>query len=229
MTITLYELVGSDASRPFSPHCWKARMALAHKGLGFETVPTAFTAIPRIEGGATAILPLIRDGETLVADSFQIAEYLEATYPDRPTLFGGEGGRATARFVEAFSQKTLHPFLGFCAMKEIHDMLDAPDRAYFRQSREERFGRTLESFAADRVEGLAAFRARLDVLRVVLGRQPFIGGEGPLFADHILFSAFQWARVTTPYEVLEPADPVAAWFERCLDLYGGEGRKVRAA
>lgn len=32
MSLKLFELVGIDASRPFSPYCWRARMALAHKG-----------------------------------------------------------------------------------------------------------------------------------------------------------------------------------------------------
>lgn len=32
MTILLYDLVGRDATRPFSPQCWKIVMALAHKG-----------------------------------------------------------------------------------------------------------------------------------------------------------------------------------------------------
>jgi hypothetical protein len=32
MTILFYELVGRDTTRPFSPHCWKIAMALAHKG-----------------------------------------------------------------------------------------------------------------------------------------------------------------------------------------------------
>ena len=40
MTILLYDLVGADEKRPYSPHCWKAAMALAHKGLSFRRVPT---------------------------------------------------------------------------------------------------------------------------------------------------------------------------------------------
>jgi glutathione S-transferase len=42
MTILLYDLVGKDPDAPFSPHCWKVAFALAHKGLDFESVPTAF-------------------------------------------------------------------------------------------------------------------------------------------------------------------------------------------
>src|SRR4026209_1626590 len=82
MTIILYDLCARDAGRPFSPHCWKAKMALAHKGLEFDTVPTPFTSVPRVEGGAAKIVPVIRDGDKVVADSFEIALYLEDTYPD---------------------------------------------------------------------------------------------------------------------------------------------------
>jgi glutathione S-transferase len=105
MTILLYDLVGSDPTRPFSPHCWKVAMALAHKGLDFKSVPTNFLSVPSVEGGVSKTIPVIRDGETLVSDSFDIALYLDATYPDRPTLFGGKGGEATTRFIERWSQR----------------------------------------------------------------------------------------------------------------------------
>jgi glutathione S-transferase len=38
MALKLFELVGTDAERPFSPFCWRTRMALAHKGLGAESI-----------------------------------------------------------------------------------------------------------------------------------------------------------------------------------------------
>jgi glutathione S-transferase len=229
MTILLYDLVGADESRPFSPHCWKAKMALAHKGLDFTTVPTPFLGVPKVEGGVSRTVPVIRDGERVVADSFAIALYLEDAYPDRPTLFGGEGGKAMARFVERWSQTVLHPFKTLAAVADIHGRLGPDDKAYFRQSREGRLGRTLEEAAAGRDAGLAAYRASLEPLRSMLGYQPFIGGQSPLFCDYIVFGAFQWVRITSPFRFLEPADPVAGWFERCLDLHGGIGRGVPAA
>jgi hypothetical protein len=41
--------------------------------------------------------------------------------------------------------------------------------------------------------------------------------------------AFQWARATSPFKLLEPDDPVESWRERMLDLYGGcrLGRALR--
>ncbi|WAJ28285.1 glutathione S-transferase family protein [Antarcticirhabdus aurantiaca] len=229
MPVALYDLVGSDTSRPFSPHCWKVRMALLHKGLAFESIPTTFTAIPAIENGASSIVPVIRDGDAVVSDSFAIAEYLERAYPDRPTLFGGEGGQASARFVEAYANGMLHPLIAACAVPDIHDMLGPADQAYCRQSREKRFGQRLEALRDGRAEAREALGARLGVVRDVLKRQPFLGGEAPLFADYIVFSALQWARVTTSFKILAVDDPVLAWFERCLDLHGGAGRSVSEA
>lgn len=230
MTILLYELVGADASRPFSPHVWKVALALAHKGLAFESCPVPFTAVPAVEGGFSRTVPVLRDGETLVSDSFHIAVYLEETYPHRPSLFEGEGGKATARFVERWSQLTVHPYLGAAALCDIHACLAPADQAYFRTSREARYGgRTLEDVASARDAGLAAWRTALEPLRNMLSYQPWIGGDAPLYADYIVAGALQWTRVISSFGFLAADDSVANWFERCLDLHGGLLRKVPAA
>jgi glutathione S-transferase len=207
MTRKLYALCGTDRTRPFSPHVWKTKLSLAHKGLDFDVAPVGFT----------------------VSDSFDIALYLERTYPERATLFGGEGGKATARFVEGWSQMTLHPAIGRIAIMDIHDSLDPVDRAYFRQSREARFGRPLEAVAEAGQADLEFFSAKLEPLRHMLKFQPFLGGASPLFADYIVFGALQWARIISPHRLLAAGDVVTDWFERCLDLHGGLGRSVTAA
>ncbi|TIN51356.1 MAG: glutathione S-transferase family protein, partial [Mesorhizobium sp.] len=204
-------------------------MALAHKGLDATKVPTRFLEVPKVEGGVSKTVPVIRDGERVVADSFAIALYLDEAYPERPTLFGGEGGNATARFIERWSQLTIHPYLMTVLLTDLHSMQDEANRAYFRESREQRLGKRLEEVVAGRDEGLAGFRASLEPLRSMLSYQPFIGGTSPLFADYIVFGALQWARVASPYQLLETGDGVAEWFERCLDLHGGIGRQVAAA
>lgn len=229
MTILLYDLVGTDPVRPFSPHCWKATLSLAHKGLSWQSVPTPFTAVPAVEGGLSKTVPVIRDGSKRVCDSFDIALYLDEAYPDRPTLFGGRGGQAMARFVERWSQLTIHPYLGASVLVDLHDRLSAEDQAYFRSSREKRYGKRLEDVQANRDAGLQSFRASLEPLRSMLAYQPFIGGDAPLFPDYIVAGAFQWVRVMSPYVFLEAGDPVHAWFERCLDLHDGLLRGVPAA
>ncbi|MBZ9814806.1 glutathione S-transferase family protein [Mesorhizobium sp. CA7] len=229
MTILLYDLVGHDVARPFSPHCWKTKMALAHKGLAATDVPTRFLEVPKVEGGVSKTVPVIRDGERVVADSFAIALYLDEAYPERPTLFSGEGGKAMARFIERWSQLTIHPYIATVALTDLHAMQDEPNAAYFRENREQRYGKRLEDVVANRNAGLPAFRAALEPLRSTLAYQPFIGGGAPLFADYIVFGALQWGRIASPFRLLDDGDSIARWFERCLDLHGGIGRQVAAA
>ena len=72
MTITLYDLCGTDRSLRFSPHCWRAQMALAHKGLDYETVPTAFTQITAIEDGRSKTVPVLNDNGVIVGESLHL-------------------------------------------------------------------------------------------------------------------------------------------------------------
>ena len=126
-------------------------------------------------------------------------------------------------------QMSLHPALSKIIVKDIHDCLAPDDQAYFRKSREERLGATLEDIEAGHAAAIAAFRPLLEPVRHMLKFQPFIGGETALFADYILFGALQWARVVSAKQILASDDPVQAWYERCLDLHGGIGREVAAA
>jgi glutathione S-transferase len=229
MTRSLYTLCGANPAQRFSPHSWKIVMALSHKGLDFAERPTPFTAIRSIEDGFSPTVPVLDDGGRLVRDSFDIALYLEDTYPDRPTLFGGEGGKALSRMVEGYVQTILQAALMKIIVKDIHDCLAPADQAYFRTTREQRLGRTLEDVEAHHASELAALQPRLEPVRHLLKFQPFLGGGGPLFADYILFGALQWARVVSPKRLLAADDPVHDWFERCLDLHQGCGRQVKAA
>ncbi|MDX1606469.1 MAG: glutathione S-transferase family protein [Candidatus Competibacterales bacterium] len=228
MSIVFYDLRGRD-DRRFSSHCWRVRLALAHKGLSCETQLVPFSGIGAIGDGSHRTVPVIRDGDRWLEDSWAIAGYLEDAYPDRPTLFGGAAGRALTAFHLNWTNRVLQPGLIGFIVKDIHDHLLPEDQAYFRESRERRFGRSLEAVQAGREQRLDAFRDSLAPLRSTLKRQPFLGGDAALFADYLVFGAFQWARVISPLALLAPDDPVGDWFERCLDLHGGLGRSMPAA
>ena len=225
MSIVMYDLVGAN-DRRFSPHCWRTRLALAHKDLDCETRPTRFTEIQTICDGQQKILPVLQDGETIVCDSWEIAQYLENTYPDRPSLFGGDAGRSLCVFVQNWTAATVHAGLVGMIVLDIHRHLLPEDKGYFRESREKRFGRSLEETQEGREKRLEEFRKSLHPLRMTVRTQPFIGGDHPLYADYLVFGAFQWARIISPFRVLEDDDPVRAWFKRCLDLYDGLGRNA---
>jgi glutathione S-transferase len=223
MARQLYELVGADPARRFSPFCWRARMALAHKGLEAEVVPWRFTETDRLAFAHHDKVPVLVDGDRVVADSWAIAAYLDQAYPDRPSLLHGA---PALRFVPAWADTVLNAALARLIVSDIPPLLRPAEAEYFRTSREARFGMTLEAVTADREARLPGFRALFAPLRAVLGGQDFLGGAAPDYADYAVFGSLQWARCVSPLRLLEAEDPVHAWRERVLDLFGGLARDV---
>lgn len=221
--IELFELGGVD-DRRYSNFSWRTRWALAHKGLAVTTRAVRLTdkAAIAFSGGTT--VPVIRDGDTVVRDSWRIAEHLETAYPDRPSLFGGATGRALCLFFNTWVDRSLvsaaFPAL---ACDAIH-IQDPADRAYFAASIEKFTGVTPEALKAQQPKAIERLQKAMDPARAVLKRQAFVGGDAPCYADYALGSILQWARIVSPVPVLADGDPMVAWFERVLDLHGGLGR-----
>ena len=227
MAIKLYDLAGAEDDRRFSPYCWRIKMALLHKGLAFETVPWRFTEKEAIAFAASSTVPVLVDGGHAVSDSWKIAAYLEQAYPNRPALFDGAASQTLTYFFSHWTVRTVHPPLMRAIVLDLYGSLHEKDRAYFRESREKRFGVTLEQHCADPKKALADLRGVLEPLRPVLAENDFLSGHGPGFADYILFGTFQWARAVSPQRLLEPDDPVYAWRERMLDLWDSYARKAK--
>jgi len=222
MAILLYDLVGKDPLRPFSPHCWKTKMMFADLGHEYLSIPTRFTEVSQIEGGKYTSLPTIRDGDLCIQDSFEIARH----YADGGSLIGGSDGEALVRFTECWSQTQLHSWMGKWAMLDIHNMLDEEDQHYFRTKREKMFGVTLEELIAGREDTVPELLSRLMPMKLVLSRGDFIGGAKPNFADYIVFGAFQWLRVSSSLKMIPEDHVVMDWFKRCQDLHDGLGHSV---
>jgi len=224
MTRKLFELCGTETERVFSPFCWRTRMALAHKDIKAETIPWRFSEKDAIAPHQSDKVPVFIDGDTSVADSWAIANYLEDTYPDRPSLFGGEGGRAMGRMLNWWGDTVVLGGIFPMIAADIHGLLRPADQAYFRKTREARLGKTLEEAAANRDQAVEGFRNALNPMRLTLKTQPYLGGTSPNYADYIVFGPFQWARATSPFKLLKEDDPVYAWRERLLDAFGGMAR-----
>jgi glutathione S-transferase len=228
MSIVLYDLAGADPDLRFSPYCWRTRFALAHKGLAVETVPWRFTEGEAIAFSGQGKVPVIQDGGEVISDSWAIAEYLEQRYPD-PALFGGATGRAHALFINAWADAVLVGGIARFIVRDLLDIIDARDRDYFRSSREARFGQSLEAVQAGRDERLAAFRASLLPVRLVLRRQQWLGGAAPSYADYIVAGTLMWPRCASRFELLDGNDPVSEWQHRMLGLFGGLGGSAKCA
>lgn len=222
--IILYELAAENGTR-FSPFCWRTRWGLAHKGLSFKSVQIGFPDIAEL-GGTNHTVPAIRDGNTFVEDSWNIAVYLDEHYPDRPSLLGCEQGRGTTRFIECFTDKVIHPTILRLVSRDVFDRMDPYDRPYFRRTREDMLGMTLEEAQATREQTVLAFRKAIHPIRLTLHKQPWLSGTQPGHADFIVMAAFQWGRLATDFKILLDDDPIAKWFKRALDLHDRFGRKV---
>ena len=229
MTRKLFELVGRDDNR-FSPYCWRSLMALSHKGLEFERVPCRFTDKERIAFSGQTKVPVLADGEQVVADSWAIASHLEAAYPERPALFpGGDTTRALTHFVNAWADTRINPAILRLIIFELFQRVDPVDADYFRRTREQRLGDTLENLHASRDAHWDAFSGALRPLAMMLDERPYLSGASPAYADYILFGTFQWARLASPLDLLADWPAVASWREGMLDLFDGLGRKAAAA
>ncbi|GAK34091.1 beta-etherase [alpha proteobacterium Q-1] len=225
----LFELTGSDEELSFSPYVWRIRMALAHKGIEPERVFTRFGDKSAFAPSGSSTVPVIEDQGQWVSDSWAIACYLEDSYPERPSLFGGAIGRGQAFFMKNWVDRTILAGLFPMLAADICACLDPEDQDYFRTSREKRLGCRLEDAKANREQALPRFRQSLDPLRATLKDQPFICGDHPAFADYLAFGAFVWAHCCSDFQILADDDLICQWRSAMFDLYGGLARSAKRA
>jgi glutathione S-transferase len=215
--LTLFELSGKD-DRRFSPFCWRARFAMAHKGLDAAYRPVRFTEKQIIAFSGQERVPVLVDGDATVCDSWNIAIHLEQAYPERPSLFGGDEAQSLSRFIDLWSTQTFFPPLVRLVLVDVLDHLDEEDARYIRQSREKQLGVSWETLRSERDQRRPAFLQQLGLLRRQLRRQPFLAGTTPAYADYSVFGLFQWARMISTYPLLDAQDDLQDWYGRMASL-----------
>lgn len=224
--IILYDLAGADDAVRTSPFCWRIRMALSHKGLPHTAVPWRLVEKDRIVDASSVTVPVIVDGEVVVGDSWNIAEYLDRTYPARP-LFDSAQSRAYARWIHYWTERVLHPLIVPLILQDVLAGLHPMDIDYFVQTREKAYGQPIDHICDRTPDAFARFTSALSFVRRVLKESDFVAGDAPAYGDYILFGAFQWARCSSPIALeREAGEAIATWFARMLDLFDGLGRNA---
>lgn len=214
---TLYELCGAQPDCIFSAYAWRVRLTMGLKGLEFTAKPTSFTQIPKILDGSYTKVPVLVDGDTTLSESFTICTYLEDTYHDTPSIFGGAGGRENAALIDNLIITGLYPTITRMIVKDISDQLAPVDHDYFRSTREQRLGGTLEDVQRGREKERERFATFLKPYRRRLELAPFLGGQSLLFADIALAASFCWAKGTSSFDTVNGDAVFAAWFDRVLE------------
>jgi len=224
--MTLWELKGRDGRR-YSMFSWRTKMALKHKGLDYESKPVLMSdkAAIAFSGGKT--VPVIKDGDTVVRDSWRIAEYLEERYPDRPSLFGGAIGRGVTHTFNTWVDRAIVPAMLPVIVADVHERVDPVDEEYFRRQFEGFLKCTLEEARERAPQAHERLKRVLEPLEAALKRQPYVCGAAPAYADYILFSVVQWARIMSPRVIFDTSDALYGWRSRILDLYDAFARNVQ--
>ena len=173
------------------------------EGPGIEALAKKIGAAPTIMADGTPgyTVPIISDPNTgkVISDSFCIAEYLDATYPDGRTLFPP----GTKPLLAAFESGIVNALKGVIMAQLVatYNILNPSAQEYFRRTREARFGRKIEEFSpvgpkrdADVAEGKAGFDAVDGWLSKSEGE--FVLGDTISYADGILAAWLTWIKIT---------------------------------
>ena len=174
-----------------------------------------------------AKVPILRDDDKIVRNSWAIALYLEREFPDRPSLFGGAVGEGLTQVFNVWVDRELIPAVVPALMLDVLDCMVGADAAHYRAQIEGAFKRSFEALH----EGgrpLTDFRRQLQPLTRFWSRS-ISRRPDPSYADYVLFGVPQWARVVSLEPLFEARDPLTDWFERMLDLFRGVGRNERRA
>ena len=224
-----YDLVTADG-RPLSPWCWHAKMALAHKRLDVEIRSRSFTEKDEVIAAGGKSYPCLIEVDGMISDDSKIiTDRLEELIPE-PSLFpGGIASRTAYDFMHCYTQTVIFPTIVKMIIVDIPNILSGPDKIYFVESRESRFGKTLAEVSANRDEVRETFKKQLEPFRRAMAKTGWISGDSPAMADYLLFGTLQWARISSPYQIIDDDDVIATWMEKMLDLFDGMGRNTAAA
>ncbi|KAG9313020.1 hypothetical protein JVU11DRAFT_6459 [Chiua virens] len=212
--IVFYDIPSKLGINAWSPNTWKTRYALNIKGVPYKTEWVEYPDIEALakkigapstgtkdDGSPAYTLPIISDPNTgkVVSDSFLIAVYLDATYPNRgATLFPA----GTKPLIAAFESGIVGALGGLFPLQLAAScvVLNPPSEVYFRRTREASFGKKIEEFSpegptrqADVAKGREAFNAVDGWLAKSEGK--FVLGNTVSYADGVLAGWLTWIKI----------------------------------
>ncbi|KAI5480213.1 Glutathione S-transferase domain containing protein [Pseudohyphozyma bogoriensis] len=252
--IIMYDLVPSPGGTYFSPNTWKARLSLLQKlgSGGFEVVDVSYEdtrvggKLSKLVGGQRkALVPMVHleDG-TIVEGSWDIAEWLDKTYPDAPSVFLPSSKTpvdptspemklaktyaqlVTSGYGDSDSMWTTWWELSCAGLADLHT--DPEVNAYFKSDEKQGGkGEFARICALEREPLIVRAKASLTPLSAATSSSPFLAGDAPGFVDYIVYGRYIMVRsadAKVAKEVLfdetESGKKVAAWIVRIEKWFG---------
>jgi len=180
------------------------RYCLNYKGLPYQTIWVEYpdvastlqsAGVPptsrKPDGSPMYTLPAIIDPNTgtAMADSLLIAEYLDATYPDRPMLVPNGTQTLLQAFVMAVTNN-ISPMFRFSMLITCKEILSERSDVYMRESRNDLLqGASVEDIYPKGEEAKVEWKKLEDGMAGIgqwLGDRKFVMGDRISFADFIL-------------------------------------------
>ncbi|ORY93326.1 hypothetical protein BCR43DRAFT_565919 [Syncephalastrum racemosum] len=209
-----------DKDEHWSPNPAKTRFALNVKGIPYDTTFLSFfeihKQIPEItKTGERPTVPVINDNGKVIQDSWKIAQYLDEKYPE-PSLFHGNPGLHQFFLNWSFTNIGRHTFL--LLILDLYERLPKDIQPWFRETREQFLGVTLEEAAKDQAGHIANMKTGLESVEAVLADNDYITGPKIGFADIVLMGVLQMLQATRAEvfqkEVLDSFKNINAWWGR---------------
>lgn len=218
MERVLFELCGRDPAIRFSPYAWRTRLSLVQKRLPFSSAVVRYTNKSAIAPSGATSVPVLRDGDIWIPDSWAIAQHLEKIYPEKFSLFG-PAGKALCFFLQNWVNASILPVMFRIICTDLHKMFEGEDAVYFYKTRSQRIGMPLENTLKDRESNLTRLTEIYAPVRLTLKEQRFLSGQEPLYPDFALFGAFQCARLTSPLDLKKDEPEISRWFDDISSFY----------
>lgn len=252
--IKFYDLIPAPGSvRYFAPNPWKTRMGLLHKGVPFETVSVTLIDLRRDIAARSnepnIYLPAIElPNGTFIYDSFRIAEWLEKTYPDRPSLFSGDGrstndaqpeqilvGKNYARMIDlglgaSKPQWAVWFDLFFPQLDQL--MAEGEVRDYFHSDARlgpQGYQKLME---LDRQDLIHRVKMNVQPLLQILRERPdeYFQGKYPGQVDYVIFGRYAYCRMIDPKltkEIWEDqGEELANWIAKLSKAHDEHALKI---
>ena len=113
---------------------------------------------------------------------------------------------------------TVHPAIAPVILNDIFEKIEPGDRDYFRQSRESRFGATLEDIFAKQEASRPQFHKALADLNATIAEQDYFFGVFS-YADVCLFGTLTWVTRVSDEPLFDNAPGLHAWWERMNEQF----------
>ncbi|KAK7028612.1 glutathione S-transferase-like protein ustS [Favolaschia claudopus] len=217
-SIVFYDIPSNFSTNCWSPNLWKTRYALNFKGLSYKTVWVEYPDIEpqckkigadptstKADGRPHYTLPVIQDLSTgaVISDTTRIAQYLDATYPDKPLLMPA----GTAGFHLAFQEAAhalISPIYPY-GLPASQLKMNPSSAEYFRRTREISWGKSLEDLTPKGDLDVAEWKklkdgfTKIDEWFQAGGKENlYFMGEKPCYADLWMTSYAMWISLSLP-------------------------------